>query len=222
MREFTVQSFTSNELAIKVKNTSGASLDKTLAIEMYPAMYLVSAAVNDAAIKAASNEQPPGAMRLDGIVAGPEGWSIWARRESSDSTLVIVLINDRDQKTGAELSDPIKFPARAESIIRIPLNPEAKQDKIDLSYSYTHDDPEDRVDGKLELKSNQEKDLPVVTLTSDSKNPTMISAGDLVKIKWRIPDGVSAILRGPLPGDNSELTLSSDPNADFKIAEGSL
>src|SRR6185369_822812 len=136
--EFTVQSFTANELAIKVKNTSGASLDKTLAIEIYPAMYLVSPAVNDAAIKAASNEQPPGAMRLDGIVAGPESWSIWARREASDSSLIIVLINDRDQKTGAELSTPIKFPAGAESVIRIPLNPEAKQDNIDLSYSYTH------------------------------------------------------------------------------------
>lgn len=222
MLEFTVQSFTANELAIKVKNTGGASLDKTLAIEIYPAMYLVSAAVNEAAIKAASNEQPPGAMRLDGIVAGPQGWSIWARRESSDSTLIIVLINDRDQQTGAELSDPIKFPAGAESIIRIPLNPEAKVDNIDLPYSYTHGDPEDRVDGKLQLKSTQEKDLPVVTLTSDAKNPTMITPGDLVRVRWKIPDGVSAILRGPLPGDNSELTLSSDPNADFKIAEGSL
>jgi hypothetical protein len=220
--EFTVQSFTANELAIKVKNTSGASLDETITIEIYPAMYLVSTAVNGAAIKAASNQQPPGAMRLDGIVSGPEGWSIWARREASDSTLIIVLLNDRDQKTGAELSSPVKFPAGAESIIRIPLNPEAKQDNIELSYSYTHDDPEARNDGKLQLKSTQEKELPVVTLTTDAKNPTMVSAGDLVRIKWKIPNGVSGILRGPLPGDNSELTLSSDPTEDFKIAEGSL
>ena len=219
---FTVQSFTPNELAIKVKNTTSEPLDKTLAIEIYPPMSLVSAAVNDAAIKAASNEEPPGAMRLDGVVSGPQGWSIWARRESSDSTLIIVFINDRDQKTGAELSDPIKFPAGAESIIRIPLNPEAKQDNIDLSYSYAHGDPEDRVDGKLQLKSTQEQDLPVVTLTSDAKNPTMITPGDLVQVKWKIPNGVSAILRGPLPGDNSELSLSSDPNADFRISDGTL
>lgn len=220
--EFTVQSFTANELAIKVKNTSGTSLDKTLAIELYPPTSLVSAAVNDAAVKAASNETPPGAMRLDDVVNGPQGWSVWARRESSDSTPIIVLINDRDQQTGEQLSDPIKFAAAAESIIRIPLNPQTKQDNIDLTYSYAHDDPEDRVDGKLQLKSTQEKDLPVVTLTSDAKNPTMITPGDLVKITWKIPDGVSAILRGPLPGDNSELSLSSDPTADFKIAGGSL
>src|SRR3954447_8262181 len=222
MLEFTVQSFTAKELAIKIKNTSDGSLNETITIEIYPAMYLVSAAVNDAAVKAATNQQPPGAMRLDGIVSGPEGWSIWARRESSDSTLVIVLLNDRDQNTGAELSAPIKFPAGAESIIRIPLNPAAKQDNIELSYSYTHDDPEKRNDGKLQLKSTQEKELPVVTLTSDAKAPTVVTPGDLVRIKWKIPNGVSGILYGPLPGDNSELELSANPTDDFKLAEGSL
>ena len=59
--EFTVQSFSAHELTIKVKNTSGASLDDTLAIEIYPPMYLVSTAVNDAAIKSAKNQSPPGA-----------------------------------------------------------------------------------------------------------------------------------------------------------------
>jgi len=90
--EFTLQAVTANELAIKVKNISGESLDKTLTIEIYPPMSLVSAAVNEAAIKAAGNERPPGAMRLDDIVTGPEGWSLWARREPSDSSLIIVLI----------------------------------------------------------------------------------------------------------------------------------
>jgi hypothetical protein len=220
--EFTVQSFTPNELAIKVKNTSGTSLDNTLTIEIYPPTTLVSAAINDAAIKAASNEEPPGAMRLDGVVSGPEGWSIWARRESSDTSLIIVLINDRDQKTGAAVSPPVKFPAGAESTIRIPLNSQAKHGNIDLPYSYTHGDPEARVDGKLELKSSQEGDPPVVLLRTDAKNPTMITAGDLVQVSWIIKNGVSAILRGPLPGDNVELSLSPKPDADFKISEGSL
>ena len=220
--EFTIQSVTSSELAIKLKNTSGTSLDKTLTIEIYPPATLVSAAVNDAAIKAAGNEEPPGAMRLDGVVTGPAGWSVWARRESSDSTPIIVLINDRNQNTGAELA-PVQFPAGAESLIRIPLNPEVKRGNIDLLYSYTHDDPENRRDGKLELKSTEIIDEPpVVTLTTDQTNPTRITPGELVKIKWRIKDGVSATLRGPLPGDNSELALSSEPDADFKIADGSL
>ena len=69
--EFTLQSVTANDLTIKVKNSSGISLDKTLAIEIYPPAYLVSAAVNEAAINAADNEDPPGAMRLDALVSGP-------------------------------------------------------------------------------------------------------------------------------------------------------
>lgn len=220
--EFTVQTFTANELNIKVKNSGVASLEKTLVIEIYPPTYLVSAAVNEAAINAANNDTPPGAMRLDGVVSGPDGWSIWARRESSDSSLIIVLINDRDQNTG-DLKPLIKFPAGAESIIRIPLNPQANHDRIDLLYSYTHGDPEARIDGKLELKSSDVGDwTPRVDLRSDQQNPTMIKAGESATISWEISDGVSAVLRGPLPGDNSELTLSSEPDADFKIAKGSL
>jgi len=220
--EFKVQSFSTDELTIKIKNISGASLDDTLAIEVYPPMYLVSAAVNDAAVKSAKNESPPGAMRLDGVVTGPEGWSIWARRESSDLTLVIVLINDQDQKTGAEFSPPIKFPAGAESIIRIPLNPKSERNNIDLLYSYSHGDPQNRVDGKLELKSIPVVEPPDVRLYTDENNPTMIQAGELVKVRWRVKNGVSATLRGPLPGDNSELSLSSAPDADFRIADGFL
>ncbi len=220
--EFTVQSFSAHELTIKVKNTGGTSLDDSFAIEIYPPMYLMSTAVKDAAVKSAKNQSPPGAMRLDGVVTCPDGWSVWARRESSDSTLVIVLINDQDQKTGAEFNPPIKFPAGAESIIRIPLNPESKRDNIDLLYSYTHGDPQNRIDGKLELKSTPIVDPPDVRLYADESNPTMIQAGELVRIRWRVKNGVSATLRGPLPGDNSELSLSSAPDADFKIAEGFL
>jgi hypothetical protein len=221
--EFTLHALTANELAIKIKNTSSTSLDKTLVIEIYPPMSLVSAAVNEAAVKAADNEDPPGAMRLDGIVTGPEGWSIWARRESSDSSLIIVLMNNRKQDTGVAFKPPIVFSAGAESIVRIPLNPQANRDNTDVLYSYTHGDPEARIDGKLELKSDQKNDSPPdVTLTTDATNPTMVKAGDLVKVMWEIKDGVNATLRGPLPGDNSELALSSSASADFKIAEGSL
>lgn len=220
--EFKVQTFSADELTIKVKNTGDASLDQNLSIEIYPPTYLVSAAVNDAAIKASKNKTPPGAMRLDGVVTGPERWAIWARRESSDSTIVIVLINDQNQTTGAEINPPIKFPAGAESIIRIPLNPESKRDNMDLSYSYTHGDPQNRIDGKLELKSIPVDEPPDVILRTNETNPTMIKAGELAKVIWHVKNGVSATLRGPLPGDNSELSLSSAPDADFKIADGSL
>ena len=45
---------------------------------------------------------------------------------------------------------------------------------------------------------------------------------DDVEIKWHIKDGVSATLRGPLPGGNSEWTLSSSTTSDYKLSDGSF
>ena len=106
----TLQSFTTDHLEIKVKNTSGALLDKTLVIELYPPAYLVSAPITEAARKAPTSQKPVGSMRLDGIVSCPAGWSVWAKRETSDSSLVIVLINDVDQDSGEFMA--VKKPAK--------------------------------------------------------------------------------------------------------------
>ncbi len=221
--ELTTQSVTATELVINVKNSSGTSLDKTLAIEIYPPMSLVSAAINDAAVKAADSEEPPGATRLDKIVTGPDGWSVFARRESSDSTPIIVVINDRDQSTGDQITPPVKFPAGAEATIRIPLSGEARPDTIDVRYGYTHGDPTTRYDGKLELKSNEVSNYKIeVSLSTNHATPTAIKAGEAAKVIWHIKDGVSAILRGPLPGDNSEISLKPEPDADLKLADGSI
>lgn len=219
-----LQSFTTDQLEIKVKNTSGELLDKTLVIELYPPSYLVSAPINEAAKKAPTNQKPVGSMRLDGVVTGPAGWSVWARRETSDSSLVIVLINDVDQNTGAFLERPVSFAKDAECTIRIPLNSEANHANTEMLYSYLHGTGElDREDGKLELKSGETKaEPPEVTLTTDHKTPTMVKPADVVKIFWHIKNGVSATLRGPLPGGNSELTLSTSAEEVHKIGDGSL
>jgi len=221
--ELTVSTFTANELTIKVKNVSGASLDKRLVIELYPPAYLVDDKINDAAIEAATSQNPPGAKSLAGIVTGPQGWSIWARREASDSSLIIVFINDMDQN-GRDLSAPVKFATAAESTIRIPLDPTANHALVDLLYSYQHgkDEKDPYFHGKLELKPETSTWTPEVTLGVKHDTPTMIKAGTPVAVFWEIKYGVSATLRGPLPGGNSELTLSSSPDADFKISEGSV
>jgi hypothetical protein len=220
--ELTVVTFTANELAIKVKNISGVSLDKRLVIELYPPAYLVDDRINDAAIEAATSQSPPGAKSLAGIVTGPLSWSVWVRREASDSSLIIVFINDMDQN-GRDLSAPVKFAAGADFTIRIPLDPAANRDHVDLLYSYQHgrDERDPYFHGKLELTTKTSEELHV-TLAVRHDNPTMIKPGDLVKIWWEIKDGVSATLRGPLPGGNSELTLSPNPDADFKISDGEV
>ena len=220
--EFSVQSFTANQLELKIKNVSGADLARTLTIELHAPAYLVSTPVNDAAIAAATNERPIGVASLAGTVTGPQGWSIWARRETSESTVGILLFNDLDQK-GNDLATPVKLAAGAEFTIRIPLNPQANRASVNIPYSYQHgtDETDPRFDDKLELKSTEPSNWsPDVTLRTTAGSPTAIPAGTLVKVIWHVKDGVSATLRGPLPGGNSELTLSPDPGADFKIADG--
>jgi len=220
--ELTVQTFTTDKLEIKVKNISNAALEETLAIELSIPKYLVDNRINTAAKAAASSLKPVGVASLGGVVTGPDKWSAWVRPESSDSSVTILLWNDLSQ-TGTELPAPTKVAAGAEFIISIPLHTQANRATVTIAYSYQQgtDDDDKRVDGKLELKVDNDK-IPNVALRTTHKSPTMIPPMTVVKIIWEVEDGVSATLRGPLPGGNSELTLSPDPTADFKISGGQL
>ena len=220
--EISLLTFTANQLEINVKNSSGGSLDKVLVIELQPPAVLVSQELRDAATEASLSLDPPGAQSLTGMVPGPAGWSVWARRESSDSSTVVMLINGVN--VTAENLTAVPFAAGAEFTVRIPLDPTSERDNVSLLYSYKHgtDSTELVTSGSLVLNSDTSWPGPDVTLTTDHKTPTAIDPKDPVKVKWTIKDGVSATLRGPLPGGNTELSLSSDPDADFKIAEGAL
>src|SRR6476661_8037386 len=200
--ELTSLTYTSKELVIKVKNTGGVSVDKRLVIDFSPPSYLVDDRINAAAIAAAKNDDSAGAESLAGIVTGPQGWSVWARREPSDSSLFIVFINDMDQN-GNNLPAPVTLPAGSEFTVTIPLDPTANRGHVDLLYSYQQGD-DDSIYGKIELKPEQSSFTPVVQLFTRHKNPTMVNPGDLVDVSWKIEDGVSAVLRGPLPGGNAE------------------
>lgn len=218
--ELTAVTYTTNQLVIRVKNVSGASLDKRLVIELSPPAYLVDDRINAAAIAAAKSDNPPGAKSLAGIVTGPQGWSVWVRRETSDSSLFITLINDMDQNA-RDLPAPVKLPAGNEFTVTIPLDPTASRGHIDLLTSYQQGD-DDSIYDKIQLKPDQTTWTPEVELYTKHRNPFMVDPGSLVQVFWRIKDGVSATLRGPLPGGNSERTLSSAPNDEFKLSEGSL
>jgi hypothetical protein len=220
--EFSLVTFTSEKLEIKVKNTGDKVFDRSLAVEFYPPKYLVSSEVNAASVAAATNEKPIGVATLEKVVARPEGWSVWAKREASDSSVVILLLNDMDGE-GNDFAPPVKLAPGAEFVVSIPLNPRAGRANVNLLYSYQHgNDPEKdaRIDGQLELKAETTNRPPDVTLTTNQASPTAIPPATLVKIFWHIEDGVSATLRGPLPEGNSELTLSPDPGAVFKLSDG--
>ena len=221
--EFTVLTFTPKQLEIKVKNISNKSLEEALTIDLYLEKSLVDTRIGQASEDAAAKEQ--GVESLVNIVTGPSGWSVWARAEASASSVIILLANDTDQTTCQPLDAPIKLAAGAEFTIRVPLNPQANRANVNLVYRYQHgtQDPDTEGKGQLELKSAEaEKWTPEVTLTTDAKNPTMIAPQTRVKIFWKIKDGVSATLRGPLAGGNNELDLNTNPNKPYPISEGSL
>ncbi|MEN3327794.1 MAG: hypothetical protein V7638_2601 [Acidobacteriota bacterium] len=213
--------FTDRLLELKVRNTSGAPLEKRLVLEFTPPAHLVDEKIIDAAREAAVSENPPGAASLAGIVTGPAGWSVWVRREPADSSLLIVFINDMDQN-GNDLQKPIPFATGAEPLLRIPLDPDAERVSIEILYDYQHgkeaSDPHFR--GKLALTSQPSVRKPLVTLTTDATSPTAVLPGKKVTVKWHVEEGVSATLRGPLPGGNTELFLSPDANADYKLSDG--
>lgn len=219
--EFTVKSFTAEKLEIKVNNISGKALDDTLTIELYVPTYLVNSKINVAAKAAVTNTKPIGAASLAGVVSGPAGWSVWVKPEGTNTTVAIAFFNDVDQ-SGNELGTPIQLAAGAEFVIGIPLNPQANRTAVNVLYSYQHgtDEDDQRGDGKLDLKADTSEPIPNVRLFTTAKSPTAIPAMTLVKVFWEIENGVSATLRGPVPGGNNELPLESDPDADFKIAGG--
>ena len=221
--QFSVLSYTANELAIKVKNISGSALEKTLVIEICPPLDLVSNEIDEAAQQAPFSKKPIGSASLGGIVTGPEGSSAWVRLESSGSSVILMFVNDLTQ-AGEEKKPPVKLPAGAEFTIRIPLNPSTERGDIDLLYSYLHgSSTTDQFNGKLVLKSGGTTEwTPDVTLRTDHASPTMVTPGDPVTIFWHIKDGVNATLRGPLPGGNSELKLTSTPGEPFQISDGSI
>src|ERR1700752_1279517 len=216
--DLTVQSFTASQLAIKVKNISGAALDKQLMMEITLPKVLLSEDIRKAADKAPRN-QPP-ISNVDDYVKGTEGKvTAWAEPETTDHFVTLMFFNDVN-KSGTDIP-PMSLAAGADFTILIPLDPAARRISINLPYGYEYD-TQPRVDGKLELKAEEIDWTPQVTLTTNQASPTAIEPMTEVTIKWEIKNGVSAVLRGPLPGGNTEWSLSSDPNSKYQISKGSF
>src|SRR3954447_779568 len=163
--EFAVQSFTANQLAIKVKNSSGAALDQPLTIQFLAPKSLMDQRVR-AAVDAAP-QNPGAATTLDTIVTGAEAnFSVWGRPETSGTVAAILLMNDKD-KSQADIP-PIVLPAGTALTLLIPLDREASHVSVNLPYSYEYDDG-DLVSGELELKGTDTEWTPSVNFQVDDE-----------------------------------------------------
>ncbi|MET0646942.1 MAG: hypothetical protein ABW208_10005 [Pyrinomonadaceae bacterium] len=214
------------ELEIDVKNMSATGDWVTpLLIEFKLPADLTTQAVQDAALAASTSEEPRNMASLGGVVTAAAGWSVWAITQPYDYVIGIRVFNNIDQQTGAPAASTARLAAGATLTLRIPLAPAAQTAQFMLDYGYqTGLDTESRFDGSLELTPTKHGDWKpqVVLQCDDHTSPTMLPPGEEVKISWSVKNGVAATLRGPLPGGNSELTLSRDQSSNYKIEAGWL
>ncbi|MGA9768047.1 MAG: hypothetical protein WBV94_03340 [Blastocatellia bacterium] len=216
---FTARPVTSDWLEIEVKNGT-APLVNPLMVEVTLPMQLVTKDIQNAARLARQKDN--NMASLAGVVTVPSGWSVWAFREQKDHIAVIRAFNNLDQQTGKKMDKPIQVDANDAFSLRFPLTEQAKRTHVTIPYGYQYGQRAKRVDGEFELKPTDEmKDwTPTVKLFTDQQNPTMIPPGTKMKIEWEIKDGVRATLRGPLPGGNAELALSTDRLSPYQLNKG--
>ncbi|HEU4390278.1 MAG TPA: hypothetical protein VFV34_20920 [Blastocatellia bacterium] len=219
---FTVRSITSKLVEIEIKNVSDAHLAKELRIEIQ-----LPAALVDPRLRAAVEKAPlsPSNMAsVADIVTVGGGLSVWVFNNTNENLVALRVGNDLDQQTGTPLASPVTIAADAAFVIAVPLTKQVGAIRVTAPYSYKHGGRgSQQFTGSIDLileDTGQWK--PKVSLSIDRPNPTMLEPGRKVKISWSVADGVSATLRGPLPGGHSELRLSKDPNSDFRIDQGSL
>jgi len=216
-----------NQVELLVKNI-GATLVEQLMIEFKFDLGLVTKQVADAVEQArqqnVNSQTTASKVSLANVVTGPAGWSVWAMAERTESLAVIRLLNDVDQN-GNKLATPVKLDQNAQFTVRVPVTPPAKPTHVELPYSYRYPNVGrggKQTDGKLELTIGDSGSSSKVLFSVNHPSPTTITAGDKVYINWKIENGVSATLYGPLPGANTQMSLSSDPLATYKISEGSI
>jgi len=225
--DFAIASVTANQVEFLIKN-SGDVLSKQLKIDVKMPLTLVprqiADAVNEARQENLNQQTTASKVSLANIATGPAGWSIWAAAENTGADAVIRLLNDLDQ-SGNTLAAPVKVEQNAQLKLRVPLLPQDKPAHVEITYIHRYPNvgrTGKDVSGKLQLTTAGAGAAPNVTFKVNHASPTTIDAGDPVNIDWEIEKGVSGTLYGPLPGGNSQMSLSSDPLATYKIAKGSL
>lgn len=221
--DFAVLPATPGKLEIKIINSGTAAATDQLKIDIYLPVDLVDPRIRAAALEAP--KKPENIATLAGVVtvAGKD-LSVWAFSHPSDEVVDIRISNNLDQTKGTALAAPVKIEAGAAFNVSIPITSQASRAQITIPYEYKYGTKRGNpVTGSLEFTpAGDDSWKPTVSFTTDPVNSNMLKPGEKVTVSWAISDGVSATLRGPLPGGHSELTLSKASSSHFKIDKGSL
>ena len=221
----TAKSGQTNVLEVSVKNISTENFQSLILIELKLPVQMVSKAVSDAAVKARTNLTPKNMATLDGVVAAPAGWTVWAYNDPNEHIVVLRVLNTAiDINTSKPTGTLTAFVPSASLKLPIPLAAAALTTLYTLDYGYqTGTGKKTRVDGTLDIVPAGHGDWrPVVKFWSNKETTTMLTPGTEVNINWEIEEGIAATLRGPLPGGNSQLVLSRGATGPYKLEKGSL
>ncbi len=221
--KFAAPVINSGNLEIGVKNDGQAPISEQLLIEFKILASLVDPRIGALIQKARTSSVPKRMASLAGIVTVEGGLSAWLYYYDSDDYVAMRFVNYLDQKTGKPLVPPAKIDTGAAMNIIIPLTQQGSRARSTLSYMYKYGE-RNAVNGSFDLTpdSGTGDYTPKVSFTLDQPNSTALEPASRVKLSWKIADGVSATIRGPLPGAHSKLTLSKNPKSDLRIDEGSL
>jgi hypothetical protein len=221
---FTVRSVTSSLAEIEIKNVSSTPLTDELFIEIHFPVALVDQRLSAAVAKARINTKPRNMASVAGIAMVGGGLSVWVFNHSDSNLIALRVLSYLDQGNGNALTSPVAVASGASFVIAVPLTKPVAGLQVTVPYIYRHGGQEgESIHGSIDLNLTDTSGWkPQVSFSIDQPNSTMLKPGSKVKISWSIADGVSATLRGPLPGGHSELTLSNAPESDFRIDKGSL
>jgi hypothetical protein len=220
----TAATVTASHVEIEIKSISAAPLTDIVFIEIKFPVILVDPRFSVAIRAARISKKPAGMASVADLVTVGVGLSVWVFNDPNDNIVALRVVNNLNQSTGAALTTPTKIEAGAAFTLRVPLSAQGSRAQVTVPYSYKHGSRRgEPITGSFEVTPAGIGNLtPKVSLTVDRPNSTMLDPGTKVKISWTIEDGVSATLRGPLPGGHSALTLSKDRNSDYRIDQGSL
>ena len=222
--KLTAPTVTPGYVEIAITNESTKPLSQLLFIEIQFLKTLLDPRFSAAQAAALISKKPLTMASVADIVTVGGGLSVWVGKDAGGGMVALRVVNNLNQRTGDPLAAPTKIEAGATVTLRVPLSPQGSRARVTVTYSYKYGSARgEPVSGSFDFMPSGTGDwTPKVSLTVDRPSSTMLEPGTKVKLSWAIEDGVSATLRGPLPGGHSALTLSTDREAAYRIDQGSL
>ena len=198
---------TDSDLVITVQATADAGGDNS----DVKIVLSLPAAILDPALKTAVEGGTDVDLNESPIVGlePKAGWNVRGKA-ISDDVIEVSIKNDTSPPKGS-----LKSGESRTLKVRLAAGPPPAE--IDVNYRFMFKSPNadiDKFQDILRPRYERITFVPVVVLRTPQTSPTAIEPRAEVTVKWEVENGVSAVLKGPLPGGYNLRTLDEDtPNS---------